>query len=168
MGRSPCGERGLKFDLDLLIGGGNICRSPCGERGLKLLYARAARHGKASLPVRGAWIEIGTHCADSGGGSGRSPCGERGLKSLDSCLIFDKNRRSPCGERGLKSDGVVIVGGHPACRSPCGERGLKYQVLMCLFAHRQSLPVRGAWIEILPVQDEPITATVAPRAGSVD
>ena len=35
-----------------------LSRSPCGERGLKLLYARAARHGKASLPVRGAWIEI--------------------------------------------------------------------------------------------------------------
>ena len=33
-GRSPCGERGLKYDADA----GNrrcACRSPCGERGLK-------------------------------------------------------------------------------------------------------------------------------------
>ena len=35
VGRSPCGERGLKFvaaELDSFAAGG---RSPCGERGLK-------------------------------------------------------------------------------------------------------------------------------------
>ena len=55
--RSPCGERGLK----LLAAGGSgwpLGRSPCGERGLK--YRANAILGKysASLPVRGAWIEI--------------------------------------------------------------------------------------------------------------
>ena len=33
-----------------------------------------------SLPVRGAWIEIGRHHDESGRTQGRSPCGERGLK----------------------------------------------------------------------------------------
>ena len=37
-------------------------------------------------------------------------------------------------------------------RSPCGERGLKYRVLVLVLVLVQvlvqSLPVRGAWIEI--------------------
>ena len=34
-------------------------------------------------------------------------------------------------------------------RSPCGERGLKYAFSSSKFTKvRQSLPVRGAWIEI--------------------
>ena len=102
------------------------CRSPCGERGLKLLYARAARHGKAaSLPVRGAWIEISSNqtrrrssslslpvrgawieitiCARcKARKSSRSPCGERGLKFAKSTNVGLRSRRSPCGERGLK------------------------------------------------------------------
>ena len=34
-------------------------RSPCGERGLKSLPRGCARARAASLPVRGAWVEIG-------------------------------------------------------------------------------------------------------------
>ena len=35
------------------------------------------------------------------------------------------------------------------CRSPCGERGLKLAVLMWLCGWAaESLPVRGAWIEM--------------------
>ena len=57
MGRSPSGERGLKYlqRHRLLFA---LCRSPSGERGLK--YRRSGQHqGRAS----------------------RSPSGERGLKS---------------------------------------------------------------------------------------
>ena len=36
----------------------------------------------ASLPVRGAWIEIGTGTGSQISRGSRSPCGERGLKLL--------------------------------------------------------------------------------------
>ena len=56
-------------------------------------------------------------------------------------------RRSPCGERGLKylpssSHGVF------SCRSPCGERGLKFTPSGESGTLTESLPVRGAWIEM--------------------
>ena len=55
--RSPHGERGLKYPLNADAREG-ACRSPHGERGLK-----SAHHGQvvvqgASLPTRGAWIEM--------------------------------------------------------------------------------------------------------------
>ena len=34
------------------------CRSPCGERGLKFITSNECIKRNASLPVRGAWIEI--------------------------------------------------------------------------------------------------------------
>ena len=58
-GRSPCGERGLKYHQEGDEGGGHR-RSPCGERGLKFLLHRKAQCTTRSLPVRGAWIEIKT------------------------------------------------------------------------------------------------------------
>ena len=79
-----------------------------------------------SLPVRGAWIEI--------------------LISLS--VTHDTTCRSPCGERGLKCFSRMLF---PllVSRSPCGERGLKYFVLNHIFKCAVSLPVRGAWIEII-------------------
>ena len=59
--RSPCGERGLKFDAAGFFYSGRS-RSPCGERGLKLL--------PPGISVPKALC--------------RSPCGERGLKSRHS------------------------------------------------------------------------------------
>ena len=53
-------------------------------------------------------------------------------------------------------------------RSPCGERGLKYTIMKSNPGAVLSLPVRGAWIEIV---DNPVfnqVCNVAPRAGSVD
>ncbi len=68
--------------------------------------------------------------------------------------------RSPCGERGLKLSGARWHSGTPR-RSPCGERGLK-----CAEAHAprrrvESLPVRGAWVEII------VCAAIAARALSL-
>ena len=34
------------------------------------------------------------------------------------------------------------------CRSPCGERGLKYDADVSVSHLVESLPVRGAWVEI--------------------
>ena len=58
-GRSPCGERGLKFCVLLVIIWVRTCRSPCGERGLKSAECSHQYQRQMSLPVRGAWIEIG-------------------------------------------------------------------------------------------------------------
>ena len=45
-----------------LLAAGVLCwrlgRSPCGERGLKSLVLHASSRRTKSLPVRGAWIEI--------------------------------------------------------------------------------------------------------------
>ena len=187
-------------------------RSPCGERGLKCVFGFQMLTVSASLPVRGAWIEI-SGVAVPGAGSGRSPCGERGLKFLTSCanrptlpslpvrgawieircataLFHALDCRSPCGERGLKS--VRRIQHHRReGRSPCGERGLKSLFFCRCGCPLTSLPVRGAWIEIvkrkrrrlrrspsLPVRGAWIeiaiagttcwSPPVAPRAGSVD
>ncbi len=56
--RSPCGERGLKYQSSAKNHHNNG-RSPCGERGLKLLLAQFLVDRTKSLPMRGAWIEIG-------------------------------------------------------------------------------------------------------------
>ena len=38
------------------------CRSPCGERGLKFQVSDFVQRGIKSLPVRGAWIEMLDSC----------------------------------------------------------------------------------------------------------
>ena len=40
-------------------------RSPCGERGLKYNKLSYRPDGEESLPVRGAWIEIGNHLQET-------------------------------------------------------------------------------------------------------
>ena len=56
---------------------------------------------RASLPTRGAWIEIRRRGRRSRWRS-RSPRGERGLKFLALAHELLARRRSPRGERGLK------------------------------------------------------------------
>ena len=34
------------------------------------------------------------------------------------------------------------------CRSPCGERGLKWVFMVIMGDDVESLPVRGAWVEM--------------------
>ena len=53
-------------------------------------------------------------------------------------------------------------------RSPCGERGLKLRLLPLFGGISPSLPVRGAWIEMLNARPFVMYGAVAPRAGSVD
>ena len=55
--RFPCGERGLKFHVDRVTPD-RVGRSPCGERGLKFVCIKVHFFLIASLPLRGAWIEI--------------------------------------------------------------------------------------------------------------
>ena len=100
--RSPHGERGLKSEfwtLTLHRPG----RSPHGERGLKSRCLDRHRLGQLSLPPRGAWIEISTSwTARSTAWASLPPRGawieitrpERSPRTSWS--------RSPHGERGLK------------------------------------------------------------------
>ena len=144
--RSPCGERGLKFHANRAKARALARRSPCGERGLKYPAQRNPHRRWTSLPVRGAWIEIGDEELLITHGRRRSPCGERGLKCDGFLLHVGIRRRSPCGERGLKYCPQFPCRKNPSSRSPCGERGLKST------QRGKTRPPR----------------TVAPRAGSVD
>ena len=59
--------------------------------------------------------------------------------------------------------------GHLRCRSPHGERGLKLDGVPGVAGlGRQSLPARGAWIEMALAASNNKAAKVAPRTGSVD
>ena len=126
-------------------------RSPCGERGLKWVTVKSCPSTLRSLPVRGAWIEMAVKNCHTAPAVCRSPCGERGLKYIAPVLCPLDARRSPCGERGLKFHqhkariakctslpvrgawieiaGVCGTGSMCKCRSPCGERGLKCRTL---------------------------------------
>ena len=61
------------------------------------------------------------------------------------------------------SGAVVLV----SRRSPCGERGLKLHGGADGGNRHESLPVRGAWVEIFLWTPPVSLAAVAPRAGSV-
>ena len=78
-----------------------------------------------------------------------------------------KNGRSPCGERGLKSPDGHGDGRRGHGRSPCGERGLKFHSHYLFLSGGLSLPVRGAWVEIMRNMEQESGKAVAPRAGSV-
>ena len=53
-------------------------------------------------------------------------------------------------------------------RSPCGERGLKFSLAsQRIIIAVMSLPVRGAWVEIINAETMQTARSVAPRAGSV-
>ena len=53
-------------------------------------------------------------------------------------------------------------------RSPHGERGLKFNILTTKQISYESLPPRGAWIEIHPGLKTVHGLPVAPPTGSVD
>ena len=78
--RSPCGERGLKWDGR--EGRGAAAWSlPVRGAWIEMAATRAAtRCACMSLPVRGAWIEIPRDREGQMLRQCRSPCGERGLK----------------------------------------------------------------------------------------
>ena len=148
VGRSPCGERGLKFQHLHRHRGKHNRRSPCGERGLKLLSVVVLMLGRMSLPVRGAWIEIVLY-GDFANTYASLPVRGAWIEMKAFRLVCPSPAgRSPCGERGLKYRMPLWKSTCAACRSPCGERGLKYHALRQQTAGEWSLPVRGAWIEI--------------------
>ena len=141
--RSPCGERGLKL-RKLLHNASSFSRSPCGERGLKsrLLGVRVCT--LPSLPVRGAWVEIGRGSASCRRKASLPVRGAWVEISATCPMTSMKSRRSPCGERGLKS----------------AQSSRRYPLPL-------SLPVRGAWVEMESLRNRGHPAIVAPRAGSV-
>ena len=79
-----------------------------------------------SLPVRGAWVEIGGGGVDAGS-AWSLPVRGAWVEIRQAIAVFSASMS----------------------RSPCGERGLKYTTSL-LRGHMKagSLPVRGAWVEM--------------------
>ena len=95
--------------------------------------------------MRGAWIEIARFASPRRAYPGRSPCGERGLKFSAETQPGGLILSLPV--RGAWIEIVLFLGGEDL---------------------RASLPVRGAWIEIIRLEAAGLVEIVAPRAGSVD
>ena len=145
MCRSPCGERGLKYAQRHQAHPSAWRRSPCGERGLKsppLCYRFSRRK---SLPVRGAWIEIGK-AARLAHQPSSLPVRGAWIEIVRSCRALYPRQSLP-----VRGAWIEMRSGFSAPR----------------FQSR-SLPVRGAWIEIPGMRVLPCFGGVAPRAGSVD
>ena len=75
--------------------------------------------------------------------------------------------RSPCGERGLKLD---LDPDLKTEKSSLPMRGAWIEIMNYGFlgTYARSLPMRGAWIEILICLKSTTMPFVAPHAGSVD
>ena len=144
--RSPHGERGLKFILPSRSHSGGSGRSPHGERGLKWRRGVKCKPAYESLPARGAWIEMSDDGVTGYGTPGSLPA--RGawieIAFLPGCATFFVSLPA----RGAWIEIVPID-------SILRKRG-------------RSLPARGAWIEILTEKHELFRGAVAPRTGSVD
>ena len=124
-------------------------RSPCGERGLKSTSCRIFRASVASLPVRGAWIEI--LCAASASVNPPS-LPVRGAWIEMGCA-YNVGIRPPSLpvrgawiEMGKKQTKII----RPPVSLPV--RGAWIEMPHCRRTQSASpsLPVRGAWIEICP------------------
>ena len=144
-------------------------RSPQGERGLKWISIVRLRPAILSFPARGTWIEMRRSPVCMMTAYRRSPQGERGLKcpAQITCCINSRSfpargtwiemrdgykcklskRRSPQGERGLKCPAQITCCINSR-RSPQGERGLKLLAVAALSMLGGSFPARGTWIEI--------------------
>ena len=168
-GRSPCGERGLKYHAER-EGVAGLASLPVRGAWIEIRVEGGILMEHPSLPVRGAWIEI-----PRDGRNEESACRSlpvRGAWIEISRMTMARPRRCPslpvrgawieipwCEE---KAPGTF-------CRSPCGERGLKCFPPEVPAPGEQSLPVRGAWIEMPCNSCGSIgIPRVAPRAGSVD
>ena len=166
MGRSPHGERGLKYP-SVTQHNARPGRSPHGERGLKYTSPMSNCCFDMSLPTRGAWIEI--H---------RRPVFSAPSASLPTRGAWIEMSRSPRWSAppwSLPTRGAWIEI-TPDCgileaaegRSPHGERGLKSGAGVLVHQHLQSLPTRGAWIEMSSAGSTSSPRMVAPHTGSVD
>ena len=146
--RSPHGERGLKFAVGAVFGNPKASL-PARGAWIEILHRKKGlARTCASLPARGAWIEMIAFSIVASFFSCRSPHGERGLKynAMEKCVFLNKSlpARGAWIEISLEPNRPYIT----ARRSPHGERGLKYKLPRLSAPARRSLPARGAWIEI--------------------
>ena len=118
--------------------------SPCGESGLKWEVLCGVRHGYASLPMRGEWIEIY-------------------LARNAACVLC----LSPCGESGLKCH---YKPHEQPFRPSLPMRGEWIEIIKSVkaYALTVSLPMRGEWIEIEHCGQDDRQQPVSPHAGRVD
>ena len=140
-------------------------RSPHGERGLKFRNHQIPVSLRGSLPSRGAWIEIVSGRRQHTTERRRSPHGERGLKSWSASPPVPPRRRSPHGERGLKCVGVGIG---RAAEESLPSRGAWIEIVVSPRRPTSpwSLPSRGAWIEIGVVAGQIVPSLSLPSRGA--
>ena len=87
------------------------CLSPCGESGLKSHGLTSCGRGRASLPMRGEWIEICGRCAKWAAKRSLPMRGEWIEMSVRFPATTTGTCLSPCGESGLKFDPhVALIG----------------------------------------------------------
>ena len=167
-------------------GGG---RSPCGERGLKLAFICLPRKCHASLPVRGAWIEIALvkrkelspwslPVRGAWIEMRKQVARELGLSSLPvrGAWIEIELRRTNGGRwkpslpvRGAWIEIPTTASSlRPPESLPVRGAWIEIQQYRTIFVGGMSLPVRGAWIEMGTCGSSSPMVLVAPRAGSVD
>ena len=78
-------------------------RSPCGERGLKFQAPAESRHAFPSLPVRGAWVEMDGCGVQTKREKVSLPVRGAWVEIVQVAICcLCRLSRSPCGERGLK------------------------------------------------------------------
>ena len=147
-GRSPHGERGLKFFTFDNIAPPPASRSPHGERGLKYKTRVKALFLQKSLSSRRAWIEICCLITLSLSISS-SLSSRRAWIEIPGMLWYkggifvalltesvDWNKTRNMQDKAKRR------------RSPHGERGLKWNILNEKGFNAASLSSRRAWIEI--------------------
>ena len=166
--RSPCGERGLKYQVNQPLDLRTIQSLPVRGAWIEITAARGSWYPATSLPVRGAWIEITSTPRWSAPRKRRSPCGERGLKSLKNGWIIVRPVSLPVRGAWIEIRPPKAQEQSAAMSLPVRGAWIEMRLFGCANDTLTSLPVRGAWIEIKPVPWRLRIALVAPRAGSVD
>ena len=123
-GRSPCGERGLKY-VETETNQGYMMSLPVRGAWVEMFLRRVDADGMKSLPVRGAWVEIAA--AWRKGRHTRPSLPVRGAwVEMSTCCFFRKKSLSlPVRGAWVEMFFVYPTTYGTKCRSPCGERGLK-------------------------------------------
>ena len=101
-------------------------RSPCGERGLKFRQQVQQLRDAVSLPVRGAWIEIRRFTARKRTCRPSLPVRGAWIEMSAPATAYIPRRSLPVRGAWIEIRRALPRWMTRACRSPCGERGLKF------------------------------------------
>ena len=120
----------------------HLGRSPRGERGLKYHSRECSASRLPSLPARGAWIEISALFLRLFSGAWIE------IASASVRIATTRPRSLPARGAWIEIIQANSTDFPVPGRSPRGERGLKLFLTNYKYLEAWSLPARGAWIEI--------------------